>query len=133
MAQPALFDIALAAVGIDDVAVIVLRHGVDGEVAAREVLLQRHRWIGIDHETAISTAGLAFGSRQRVFLTAVGMQEHREVLANRLEPERLHLVLCGANDNVVDVTGLQFSVIPAEQAVAHAAADPIRLHRGRRS
>ena len=60
-----------------------LRHGVDREVAAREVLLERHVGREARREAVVAGAGLPLGARERVLFAGVGVQEDREVLADR--------------------------------------------------
>ena len=68
VAQHARLEVARAAEGIDQRAVLVLGDRVDGEVAPLEVLFQRHRRIGVEGEAVVAGRGLALGARQRVFL-----------------------------------------------------------------
>lgn len=126
MAQHTLFKITHAAVGVHQMAgVFVAGNGVDGEVAALQVVFQRYCRIGIDHEAAIATAGLALGARQRVFLTGFRVQEHREITTHGGVAQRLHLRGRGADHHPVAVAGRTL-----QQAVAHGAADKIDLHGG---
>ena len=110
--------------GSISVARLVARHRVDREVAAREVLLERHVGRDEELEAAVAAAVLALGARQRVFLARLRMQEHRE---NRGRPAG-------------SPTRSAFPASPprrpsrdrrraAEQFVAHRAADAIDLHR----
>jgi hypothetical protein len=78
MPQHTLLQVALAAVGVDQRAVFVARHRVDGEVAARQVLFQRHVGAGVEGEAVVAAAALAFGARQRHFLARVRVQEDRK-------------------------------------------------------
>jgi hypothetical protein len=123
VAQDARFDVARAAERIEQRAVGRLRDRIDGEVATLQVLFQRHRRIGVDHEAAISPSTLALGARECVFLVAVRMQEHREVATDRLEAAREHCVLGFSDDDKIPIARPQ-----AEQLVAHCAADEIDLH-----
>jgi hypothetical protein len=97
--------------------------GVDGEVAAPQVVLQRDVGRGVDGEALIAAAALALGAGERVFLVRLGMQEHREVLADRLEALLDHLLRGGADHHPVAILDLQ-----AEQLVADGAADDVLLH-----
>src|SRR5690606_25754890 len=83
--QHARLEVAHAAEGIDEVAVGVLGDGVDGEVAALEVLFEGDGRVGVDDETAVARRALAFGARERVFLAGLGMQEHGEIAADGAE------------------------------------------------
>ena len=102
---------------------LVLGHRVDGQVAAREVLLERDAAVGVELEAVVAGAGLALGARERVLLVRLGMEEHREVAADGEVAERAQLVGIGADDDPVAVADRQ-----AEQCVANRAADQIALH-----
>ena len=80
--QQALFQVPAAAVGIDQRPVLVPRHGVDGEVATSQVLLQRDRGGGVEGEAVIAGPDLALGPRERTLVAGFRMQEHRKVLAH---------------------------------------------------
>jgi hypothetical protein len=64
-------------------------------------------------------------SRRARSSSRVRMQEHREILADRLVAPRRHLRRRGADDDPVAVLHRQ-----AEKLVAHCAADGVRLHAG---
>ena len=128
MAQDALLEIALAAIGIDERAVLGLRHGVDRQIPPAQILLQRDVGRRMHGKSLISTPALALGARERVLLVGLRMQEHREILADGLEAEPLHLLRGRADDDVVAVLHRQ-----AEQLVAHGAADDIGFHPYRSS
>ena len=118
-----VLEIGLAAEGIDQRAVLVLRHRVDRQVAAQQVLLERDLGPGVEGEAAIAGRGLALGAREGVLLVRLGMEEHREVGADRLIAGREQRVDVGADENPVAVDDRQ-----AEQCVANRAADEIALH-----
>ena len=99
---------------------LVARHRVDREVAALEVVLQRHVGRGEELEAAIAAAVLALGARERVFLVRVRMQEHREVLADGHVARGEHHLGRGADHHPVAVGDRA-----AEQLVAHRAADAV--------
>ncbi len=124
VAQHPRLDVTRAAPGIDQrAAVLVAGDGIDGEVAALQVLFQRHRRIGVDDEAAVAAPALALGARQRVFLAGMRVQEHREVAADGLEATCLHLLLGGADHHPVAVARIQ-----PQQPVADRAADQVGLH-----
>ncbi|MNN45927.1 hypothetical protein D3C81_1602830 [compost metagenome] len=123
MAQQARFEVALAAVGIDHLAVLVLGHGVDGQVAAGQVVFQADVRAGVEGEAAIALAALALGARQGVFLAGLWVQEDREVRADRAESPGEHFIAGGADHHPVDIGDW-----PAEQPVAHGAANFVYLH-----
>jgi ABC-type uncharacterized transport system YnjBCD ATPase subunit len=123
VAQHARLEVAHAAVGVDQRAVFVLGDRVDGEVAPRQVLLQRHIRIGLEGEAVVAVAGLALGARQRVLLAGIRMQEHREILADRPVAAGEQLIRRGADHDVVVVDHR-----PSQQFVADRAADQIDAH-----
>jgi pimeloyl-ACP methyl ester carboxylesterase len=125
MPQHARTQVLLPAVRVDERAVGAHRHGVDRQVAPRQVLRERHRRLGVHDEAAVAGSGLALGARQRVFLAAVGVQEDGEVGADLAEARREHLCRRRADDHPVAVAGSL-----AEQRVAHRAADDEALEGG---
>jgi len=116
-------DVGGAAKRVDQAAVCGLGDGVDAEIAPGQILLQRHRRIGIDHEATIAPPGLALGPGQSIFLVALRVQENRKVPADRLVAKRQHLFRRAAYHHPVAVPA-----DPTEQPVAHGAADQIGLH-----
>ena len=124
MAQHAALQVGGAAVGIDDAALCVAGDGVDGEIAPRQVLFQRHVGRGINLETLVAARGLALGARQGVFLPRLRVQEHRKVLAHPLVAQAGHVLRRGADHDVVAVLDRE-----PEKFVADRAADSIDLHR----
>ncbi len=84
MAQHARPKVGLPAVGIDQRALLVARHRVDRQIAAGEILGERHVGRGEELEAAIAAPVLALRARQRVFLAGVAIEEDREVAADGL-------------------------------------------------
>ena len=76
-----------------------------------------------NEEAVIAGRRLSLGARQRVFLFRLGMEEDREIGADGDVAERAQRVGRGADDDPVAVLNRQ-----AEQAVAHGAADDVRVH-----
>ncbi|MNH25963.1 hypothetical protein D3C79_859880 [compost metagenome] len=77
----------------------------------------------MEGKPAIATATFALGARQGVFLTASGVDEHREISAYRAVAQGLHLFDGSANHQPVDVADGA-----PEQAVAHGAANFVDVH-----
>ena len=127
MAQQACLEIPPAAVGVDQMTGLVACHGIDGQVAPLQVLLQRHLGRGMKDKAVITGRGLALGARQGMFLVRLGVQEHREFLAHRAEAPRHHLLGRGPHHHPVALIHGQ-----AEQRIAHRPTDQIGLH-GRRA
>ena len=82
VAQCALFDVALAAVGVDEFAIGGFGDGVDGQVPALEVVFQRDFAAGIEREAAMPRRDFALQARQGVFFFAFRVQEDGEILAD---------------------------------------------------
>ena len=125
MAQDAELQVLRAAKGVDQLALFVPRDGIDREVAARQVLLQRDIRCGEHGEALVAAPGLALGARERIFLIGLRMQEDREILADRAESQPHHLLGIAAYHHVVMVLDRQ-----AKQLVSHRAAYAIDLHTG---
>src|SRR5262249_3210379 len=117
------FQIAFAAEWIDERAVFVTRHRIDGQVAAREILFERDLWRRVKHEAVVAGSGLALGARQRVLLVRLRMQEHREVFPDRAESGGNHLLRRRPDHDPVAI-----AVSATEQVVAHASTDDEDLH-----
>src|SRR5205823_3516300 len=76
----------------DDLAVLTLGHGVDGEIAPLQILLQGHLGRGLRREAAIAGRDLALAPRERVLLASLRMQEHRELAPHRQVTGALQLL-----------------------------------------
>ncbi len=126
MAQHPGLQVGLAAVGIVDGAfAIPVRgggHGVDGQVAPGQVLLQRDVGRRLDDEAAVARPALALGARQGVLLVGFGMQEDGEVPSHGHEAALGHLLGRGADHDPVAVMHG-----PPQKAVAHRAAHHVHL------
>ena len=70
--------------------------------------------------TVYTAPALPLGARERVLLVRPGVQEHREVLADRAEARGDHVLGRRADHHVVAVLDRQ-----PEQLVAHRAADRV--------
>ena len=77
------------------------RDCVDRQVATLEILFERDVGRERGVEAAIARTGLAFGARERVFLARLGMQEDREVLADRAVALRDQFLRPRADDHPV--------------------------------
>ena len=128
MAQQAGLEVALAAIRVDDFARRGLRHRVDRQVAAREVLLERHVGREARGKAVVAGAGLPLGAGERVLFTRVRVQEHWEILADGPVAEREQVVRPGADDHEVPL-----NVWAAEQPIPDCAADEIDVHVRNRS
>jgi hypothetical protein len=100
------------------------RHGVDRQVAALQILLERHVGRCVHREALVAAAALSFRACERVFLLSPGVEEHREILSDRAEALGRHLLGCRADHHPVAVGDRQ-----AEQLVAHRASHDVGFHR----
>ena len=87
----------------DQLAVFILRDGVDGEVAPLQVLFERDGRVGVEFEAVIAARGFALGARQRVFLVRLRMQEHRKIATDGFVAELRHRLRCGTDDHIVPI------------------------------
>ena len=83
MTQNTSAQIALTAIRIDQLAIAILRNGIDGKVAPRQILLESDVRRRVKYETAPATACL--GARKGVLLVGLRMQKNREVAAHRTQ------------------------------------------------
>ncbi len=123
MPQGPRFDVAPAAVRIDEHAVRRLRHRVDRQIAAREILLEGHLRAEFHAESAVARRDLALTPRERIFLLGVRVQKHRKVPPDLAISEPQQLLSRAAHDHPIALLYRQ-----AEQGVPNRAADQIHLH-----
>ncbi len=123
MAQDALVQIALAAVGIDQRALIIPGHGVDGEIAPGQILFQADVGCGQHDKTTVAAPGLALATRQGVFLVGLRVQKDGKILSHRAKALSLHGFWCNANHDEITITRGQ-----AEQFIAYRTAHQIGFH-----
>ena len=123
MAQHARREIRLSAVRIDELAVLALGHGVDGEIAPLQILLQAHLGRGLRREAAIAGRNLALAPRERVLLVRLRMQEHRELAPHRLVTGALQLLRLSPDHHPVALADRN-----SQQPVPYRAADQVDSH-----
>ena len=128
VAQQAELKVLLTMVGIDECAVGCFGDGVDGQVAALQVLFQCDIGAGVKGETFITGAGFAFGTCQRVLLTGFRVQEYREALADLFVTLVQHGLRRRTDHNPVFFPDRQ-----VEQFVAHRTTYQVCFHQGRRA
>ena len=66
-------DLEKRGVRIDELAVAISRHRVDGEIAPRQILFQCNLGTGVDIETGVTGGGFALGASEGVLLVGLGM------------------------------------------------------------
>jgi len=115
---------AATVVRIDHVAVLVFGDRVDRQVAAQQVVLERHAAIGVELEAVVAGTGLALGARERVFFARRGVEKDGEVAPDRDVAGGAELVGIRADDDPIAIAWRQ-----TEQSVTNGAADEIALHR----
>ena len=75
MAQHARGEVALPAPWVDQAAIAVLGHGVDGQVAARQVFFQGDVGRGVEGKAVVAPAALALGAGEGVLFVGLRVQE----------------------------------------------------------
>ena len=123
MAQQPRLQILHAAVGIVQLPVLIFGDGVDGEIPAQQILLQRHLGGGMTDEACITQALFALGARQGILLLGAGVEKHRKVATNLGEPEAQHLLHGSTDHQVVSVPLRQ-----SQQAITDRSPNQINLH-----
>ncbi len=124
VAQQALGQILTATKGVDQATVAVLCHGIDGEVAAPEVIFQTDIRGCVYLKTFVAGGHFALGTRQGIFLAGLGVQKYREILAYLAEAPGAHVLRGRAGHYPVAIVYRQ-----SQQFVAQGAADQIDFHQ----
>ncbi len=122
VAKQPLFQILDAAIGIVQLSRLILGDGVDGEIPAQQILLQRHLRRGVADEAGITATLLALGAGQRVLLLGLGVQEHGKIAAHLGKAQRQHLFHGRPDHQVIPVALRQ-----SQQAIPHCAPNQISL------
>ena len=116
-------NIALTVEGVDQRAVVSSGDGVDGQIAAGEVVFKCDVGCRMESEAVVAVAGLALGTRQGVLLVRLRVQEDREIPPDRPEAAGKHFFGRGTDDHVIAVVAGA-----AEQFIADSAANDENLH-----
>lgn len=125
MTQDARVKITSAVEWIDELAgLLIACNGIDGEVAALQILFEGHIRREAGFETVVARAGLTLGARERVLFLALRMQEYGEILAHWTKALIEQLLRRAAHDHPV-----AFHDRNSQQFIADSAADEIGLHR----
>ena len=134
-------DVALAAIGVDQIgrgqvhigAKLPGRpidqcagsHGVDGQVAPRQVLFQRDIRRRMHRKAVIAFCGFALGAGQGVFFFGRGVKEHRKVFADRQKAACHQFFRRAAHHHPFAVLHGQ-----AQQGIANRTTDHENFHGG---
>jgi predicted aminopeptidase len=123
VAQHPLGDILLPAPGIRAVTFGVFGDGVDGEIAALQILLEGDAGIGVHLKAVIARAGLPLGARQGIFFAGLRVQEHGKVPPHPAIAKRFH---CGGRRTYHHPVTLYHG--PPQKAIADGSTHQIDLH-----
>jgi hypothetical protein len=123
MTQHSGIQVLPAAERIDQRAVPRLSHGVDGQIAACEILFQSDVGAEFDGEPAIARRHLALEPRQRVLLVGLGVQKHGKIAADFAKVTAQQLLTGPADDDPVPLLDGK-----PEQGVPNRSANQIHLH-----
>ncbi|CRZ91351.1 Uncharacterised protein [Vibrio cholerae] len=85
MAQHFRGEIALTAIRINQLPRVILRHRVDGQIAAQQIVFQTHVWSIVASKAGVTYAGFAFGTGKGMFFFTVRMQKHRKIFPDSLK------------------------------------------------
>ena len=91
MAQYPVLEIFLTAIGIMHCAILLLGDGVDGEIAAQQIILQCHIRRGVAGKAGVTMPLFAFDAGEGILLLGVRMQEDREISSHRAKSQRQQL------------------------------------------
>jgi len=120
MAQNTLLQVTLPPKGVNQLAIFIPRHGVNGQITARQVFLERDARVKINSKAMVTMSMLALGAGQCVFLARIRVQEDRKRGANLAEITVQKFIRSAANNNPVS-----FLVRHAQDFIAHSPADQI--------
>lgn len=123
MAQHARLQILLAAVGVDQLALLILCHGIDGEVAPGQVLLQRDVWRGVDGEAVVAMAAFSLGPGQCVLFFGLRVEEDWKVFSDRHIAQIPHVLGGATYHDPVPVAAKS-----PQQMVTHCATNKEFFH-----
>ena len=140
MAQHLVGQVLLTTVGVDEAGALRLLgigqghgHGVDGEVAAGEIVFERDARPGVHRKALVAGRGFSLQTGQRVFLARVRVQKHGEVAPHRQVAQVEHGLRRGAHHDPVSVAVGGRAALGGSgvhQGVAHRAAHEVNVHAG---
>ena len=108
---------------IDELAVRRPGHGVDREVPAQQIVLERYVGIGMHLEALMAGARLSLSAGKGILLVSLRMQEHGKIATHPSIAERQHVVDPSTDNNPVPIANGA-----PEQVIAHRAAYEVCLH-----
>ena len=123
MAQSTLFEIFAAVIGIDQFTGFRFGHGVDGEIAALQIVFEADIGGGMKRKAGITRCSFALGASEGILFMAVGMQKYRKILAYRFVAGGEHVFRCGTHYNPVTILDRE-----SEEFITNATAYFINLH-----
>ncbi len=123
MPQHAVVQVIHAVVGVDQFTPGGFGHGINGEVAPPQVFLKGNAGVCAGFKAGIAVTCFTLGACQCVFLFCLRVQEHREILADRLITQIKHLLRRDADDHPVAFLHRQ-----SESLVTYGAADQVDIH-----
>ena len=123
MPQDSRLQVLAPAIGIDQRTVLIARHGVDGQIATRQVLFQGDRSGGIERETVVAGPHLALGSCNGVFVAGFRVKENGKVLAHLLVAQAKQVLGSRADHDPVPLADRK-----VQQRIPDGASDFVDLH-----
>ena len=98
-----MLQIPATLVGVNDLAAFGLRHRVNRQIPALEILLKAYALAGIKFEAGIARRYLGFGSGERIFLFRLWMQENRKALAHLRITQGQHQLPVGTDHHPISI------------------------------
>jgi hypothetical protein len=100
-----------------------LRDGIDGQIAACKIFLERDLGPKLNREPAIAGRYFPLATRQCIFFVGIRVQEHGKIAADLAIFQTQQFVLGTSYDHPIAFLDGQ-----AKQSVANGAANQIHLH-----
>ena len=133
MAQHFGSQVGLSAIRIHDVALPIAdrgvrqcfghSHGIQGQVAPRQVFFQRHIGRGLNGKAFVTPCRFSLGARQCEFFTRLRVQKNRKVFAHRHIALRCHGFRGAAHHHPIAVVDGQ-----SHEGIPHRATHHINTH-----
>ncbi|CSB37609.1 Uncharacterised protein [Vibrio cholerae] len=78
-------EIALTAIRINQLPRVILRHRIDGQIAAQQIFFEGDIGCVVASKAGVTYAGFAFGTGKGMFFFTVRMQKHRKIFPDGLK------------------------------------------------